>query len=99
MKFEPPQCPECGEVADGTVDVVPGRALFTAPDERGHVEWAGETKMFWDGQQTEIDAQGRWGLECTNGHQWYAVLEEDERPETRPETCPLQHHEAMWVDD
>lgn len=80
MKREPLRCSECGEVADGTVDTVPARALLTRPDERGHVEWAGETKMFWDGQMTETEAEGRWTLECTNGHQWFAVLVEQDPP-------------------
>jgi hypothetical protein len=77
MKFDPLRCPECGEVADGTVDTVPGRALFTQPDERGHVDWFGETKMFWDGQTTEMGPNGEHTLECTNGHQWLARLVEE----------------------
>ena len=73
MKFEPFNCPECNEPAEGTLDRVECKALFSEPDEYGHVEWGGESKMLWDTQQTdEID--GHPVLVCTNGHTWPARL-------------------------
>jgi hypothetical protein len=80
MMFTPLCCPECGARAIGTVETIPGVALFAYADgldddgpEGVGVDWDGETKLFWDGQQTVFDeATCRSFLECEQGHQWTA---------------------------
>ena len=75
MKFHPMTCPECGEIAQGTLDRVECKALFTDPDENGNVDYCGESKMLWDTQSTDrID--GLPALVCTNGHTWGATCDE-----------------------
>ena len=71
MKFDRPRCPECGELAWGMLEQVPGLALLLF-DEDGRAEYDGETKMFWDDQTTCRDEGGRITLECPNGHRWPA---------------------------
>lgn len=74
MKFEIMQCPDCGEPAMGTCDLTPGCALFSEPDENGHVEYEGETEMYWDGQISEEetrDGATYTKLQCHEGHEWF----------------------------
>lgn len=72
MRFAPYRCPECDQLAAGTVEVVQGIALVTFDDE-GDAEYTGETKIDWNSQVTVRDALGRITLECPEGHQWPAV--------------------------
>ena len=64
------KCPECGDGAIGTVDMVPGWALFNVLDDG--VEWSGETKMFWD-RQYSLGEPGYPLLQCHNRHEWPAT--------------------------
>jgi len=77
MKFDPIHCPECGELAKGTVDLVPGLALLTDPDDDGQVDYEGETEIAWDCQETIQDEEGKFKLECSNVHNWFASLVKD----------------------
>jgi len=77
MRFEPHTCPSCGGIATGTSETIPGVALLDF-DADGNAEYAGETKMCWDGQQTEIDADGNAELWCGEGHCWPARMDEEE---------------------
>lgn len=77
MKFDPIKCPHCGEVARGSIETVTGVALFTGPDEKGEVEYAGETDIDWNTQETIIDEDADGDpvgviLSCPNGHEWTA---------------------------
>jgi hypothetical protein len=72
MRFDPWQCPECGEPADGTVEVVHGKALL-AFDENGKAGYSGETKIWWDEQRPILDEGGKYTLICPEGHEWQAV--------------------------
>lgn len=83
MKFEPINCPECGELARGTVEWVPACAYFTEPDEKGEVEYSGETEPFWEGQLTETTEDGEVILECPEAHQWEAILDGQLTPSKR----------------
>jgi hypothetical protein len=74
MKFDPCKCPECGEIAIGTVDLIPGIALLDFDDD-GEADYVGETKVCWDGQFSETDAEDRTLLSCGE-HEWYATCEE-----------------------
>ena len=69
MKFDVPRCSVCGETAIGTLESVPGLALLVF-DQRGDAEYAGETRLDWNGQTTVCDGDGQVTLECPNGHQW-----------------------------
>lgn len=75
MRFKPWKCPECGQPAKGTVDLIPGLALLTFDDD-GHAEYEGETEVNWNNQATRHDQAGNEILECPAGHQWPAEREE-----------------------
>jgi hypothetical protein len=82
VKYKPIHCPECGEIAWGTADTVPGVALFNY--FKDGVEYASETQMFWDGQVHEEDPKGRIRLQCREGHTWFARADEAHRCKGRP---------------
>jgi len=73
MRYTTPICPECGERADGTLEIVPGRALLQW-DEAGSAEYAGETKMFWDDQKDANEEDERATMLCPNGHDWLSEV-------------------------
>jgi hypothetical protein len=52
MKFSPFVCPECGRVAKGTLDTVPGVALLVIDEDSGEAEYGGYTEMWWDGRRS-----------------------------------------------
>lgn len=74
MKLSEPTCPECGEPAIGTVDRIPGIAMFHYVPG-GYVEWTGDTHIDWDGQQTE-EIDGLSVVKCVNGHEWTTEITE-----------------------
>ena len=74
MRLNPWKCPECGEAARGTVEVIRGLALLVF-DEQSNAEYEGETKIDWDSQVSLADTGGRVTLECPQGHQWRATAE------------------------
>lgn len=77
MKFATMTCPECGEPAAGSLETIQGRAEFTEPDENGHVDYAGETEMFWDTQEMMIkttEGKEYVALLCHNGHDWQSEV-------------------------
>jgi hypothetical protein len=78
MRIQPANCPVCGEIAHGTLDTIPGVALLM-PNEDSSFDWAGETEVFWDGQTTDLDAEGRATVRCSNGHSWEATLVYEDR--------------------
>lgn len=48
FRYDPYKCPECEQVAKGSVDLTPGCALFRLDWETGEfLDWDGETLMFW----------------------------------------------------
>ena len=81
MKFEQPLCPKCGDILAGTVDLVPGVAsVFTRSDHvdsKTTFDFAGETRMGWNGQQHIRNDKGEVLVACDGcSHQWYTKLEE-----------------------
>ena len=72
MRFHPIKCPVCGQLASGTEETVPGSAQIDA-DADGNAEYSGETKMWWDGQETVCDDGFHVRLTCHNGHDWEAI--------------------------
>ena len=84
MRVDPHRCPDCGEPAEGTVDIVPGIAQFGDFTEDGITDWAGGTRMCWDGQMPQTDAQGRTLVQCEHAHDWWAVVEGLEPPPPEP---------------
>lgn len=75
MKFEPHRCPECREKAIGTLETLPALAMLNLADN-GEADWSGYTKPLWDGQLTVKDGEGKVTLQCDNGHEWQATMEE-----------------------
>jgi len=75
MKFNPITCPKCGELATGTVDLLIGIALFDIDPDTGEAEYEGRTDIWWDGQQSDQDSQGRYFLTCEHGHEWPAEMQ------------------------
>ena len=76
MRFDPSHCPECGELPRGTCDMIPGIALVSFNDDNREAEFAGETDVLWDSQETPANADGLIDVTCPNGHVWQAKLEE-----------------------
>lgn len=66
-----PKCPECDEEAEGSVDTVPGIALFGGFDEDGGTTYAGDTRMCWDGQMSDWQPGKGMLVQCTAAHEWY----------------------------
>ena len=75
MKFDPWKCPECGDPAEGTVEMLVGLAELNF-NEDGEAEYGGYTEMWWDGQTTVLDDNGRATLRCPQGHEWLAKAED-----------------------
>lgn len=71
MRFTPWKCPECGQPANGTLEMIPGLALLTF-DDNGEATYAGDTEIDWDNQMTRDDEDGRVRLECPAHHRWPA---------------------------
>jgi hypothetical protein len=74
VRSDPWRCPERGDAAEGTHELVPGVALPTF-DERGEAEYLGETELDWNRQRSIHDEAGRVTLSCPRRHAW---LEEGE---------------------
>ena len=66
-----PRCPECGELARGTLEAVQGVALVHADPVTEKVSYSGETKIDWDSQQT-VQREGKPVWNCACGHEWAA---------------------------
>ena len=83
MKFETMHCPDCGALATGILEQVKGNANSSEPDENGHVEYTGNTDIFWD-EQEPVGGGDEYNLLCEDGHVWLSKrldLEEDEEDE------------------
>ena len=80
MRFDPPKCPECGEDPLGTLEDLTGRAEFSRQEDDGAYEYSGSTEVFWDGQMTRTDEEGKVALLCENGHDWFATRMEGHAP-------------------
>jgi hypothetical protein len=72
MKFDKPKCPKCGAYAQGTVDNIPGLAVFGPPDKDESFEYSGSTEVWWDEQRTVTDKKRRMLLMCPKGHRWFS---------------------------
>jgi hypothetical protein len=73
MRFDPLFCPECGEMARGTLETITGVAEFAVAED-GSVEWSGYTAVDWDAQETVVDDGGNARLVCPSGHEWFARM-------------------------
>ena len=57
----------------GTYDLIPGCALvrdFSITADGLEPEYAGETKVYWDGQTTDTNEKGEKFYQCSNGDAW-----------------------------
>ena len=75
MRIEPSVCPHCCANIAGTADIVPALA-YVNRSEDGTYEWAGESKVFWDGQESVMDSEGLTLVQCDEGHEFEARVEE-----------------------
>jgi hypothetical protein len=91
MKISVPNCPNCGEPAEGTVDDVPGIALFGEIDENGRTEWGGETRVCWDGQMPRTNDAGEILVQCSEAHEWYTTIDYELEvvAESAPKKSPM----------
>ena len=74
MRFDPLFCPECGEMARGTLETVTGVAEFDIADD-GSVTYSGYTDVWWEEQHTVEDEGGNVRLVCHCGHDWSARIQ------------------------
>ncbi len=82
MKLHKPHCPECGELAIGTLERLAGRAEFTPVADDGTTEYSGWTEVWWDEQRTvhqkEVSPEGPDNLPlvcCPQGHTWPTAID------------------------
>ena len=82
MRLHKPICPQCGELAIGTVERLSGRAEFTPVQEDGTTEYSGWTEIWWDEQKTvHQDNEAPESAEnlplviCCNGHDWPSPID------------------------
>ncbi len=76
MRFSPIRCPECGQTARGTVEVLAGCAEFEVRGD-GEAVYSGYTEVWWDEQRSERNEAGRVHLVCPSGHDWWAEKAKD----------------------
>lgn len=77
MTYERPNCPECGQLAEGTVETLEAVATF---GEDYPTEYSGFTEVIWDTQRTVEPLT----LQCPDGHRWH-----DDGTEDQPATNGL----------
>lgn len=77
MKIHLPHCPECGDLAIGTVERLSGRAEVIPLGDDGTTEYSGWTEVWWDEQRTahqnEDSPESPDNLPlvcCEHGHEW-----------------------------
>ena len=75
MKLAEPKCPICEDPAVGTMDLIPGVALFDddPTDESAVIEYMGETEVDWDGQQRITNDAGESKVTCGR-HYWFTKI-------------------------
>ena len=78
MKFDKPKCPECGELAKGTLETVTGLAMLHFIDKEGNAEYDGETDIDWNNQMTIRVPTNEVILECPKGHAWLSGMQENQ---------------------
>lgn len=76
MRLSVPNCPTCRQPAIGTVDVIPGIALFTDIEPDGSTTYCDETRVDWDGQQTRL-GPNQLPLVTCGEHHWESQVDVD----------------------
>jgi len=67
MSFPLVKCPTCGELPIATSETIPGCLAFLEKcDDKGKktLEYSGETRVNWDGQEADRDIHGRAIFYC-----------------------------------
>jgi hypothetical protein len=59
-------CPKCGGDPEGTCETTPGVALLRRTEDGQGFNYAGDTRMHWDGQTPQTDTRGRLLYWCNN---------------------------------
>lgn len=91
MKFEQPNCPECGEELRGIIEQIQGCAELALQADNESYAYAGNTDVWWDEQRPLRDPEGRINLVCHNGHDWWSKVTDSEDGDP-PDS-------ATWVDE
>jgi len=74
MRFDVPRCPTCGGRTRALSERVSVNATLTYDRETRAYDYAGDSDVFWDTQETEHDPDGRVELWCSRGHSWKARI-------------------------
>lgn len=75
MKFEPNLCPICDEPAKSTLGSVLVDELMSYDPSTGEYDYADESEVDWNCQESELDCAGRFKLQCSScDHDWLAKL-------------------------
>lgn len=74
FKFEIKKCPQCGHAPVSILESVLCDA-FINEDYEGGFDYAGESEIAWDTQETQIDSELRCYLMCPQKHTWYTDYE------------------------
>lgn len=96
MHLSVPNCPTCHQPAIGSVERISGIAVFTAIEPDGSVEYEGETRVDWDGQETRRGPNQLPLLTCGE-HQWESQIDESWRQRRRLRV--QNHHYPCHQDD
>lgn len=74
MKFEPSKCPKCDSPAKSTLGSVLVDELMNYDEELNEYDYADDSDIDWNCQESEIDPTGRLRLSCSDcGDSWWAV--------------------------
>lgn len=80
MKIKTCKCPECGELAQGTIERMTGLAELNIDEATGEAEYDGHTEVWWDEQKTVNGDNGLPLLQCPAGHEWESEIEGLQQP-------------------
>ena len=94
LMLKTPKCPKCGKPAIGSSDFIPGCALFDGDPSEGAVDYAGETKVYWDGQFNASDLADPPGTPPGDAHAELTLLEGVPREQQMQVQCDDGHE---WI--
>lgn len=99
MRFDPKDCPVCGEEARGTLKQVWGVALLQF-GVSGEAEYTGETDILWDSQTSETGPDGEGVVLCCSecSHEWTAAITYEAPIRQESSTSPPEDDDS-WLSE
>lgn len=84
MKFEIDKCPYCDGDPTGILETLKGWALLNdREDDTEEFEYAGETSIDWDSQETDEDNDGNVTLWCRPcATTWVTMIDPEEKEDS-----------------